>query len=253
MKRLLIFSVVIVMALTAMAGAVQAQQSPAEIGENPYVRLDLKLNYKGMYNRYAIQAKGWDQTKPGYPVGQLTRAYTGSIDYDPFAEDTKAKLYECAYQALEGGSLEEKTSAADRCAALIDAHLANYDIVTAAIPLARQDARLGDVKFLSWMRGLLIERVMASGDGLSVKTPYVVYSVGEEGVVLARKKLKILESENLNTDTAYFRIHFVEDAKTGRQSRLYLDLTIPMLRSAENKKLSDPRNFELYEPTPVLE
>jgi len=256
MKRLFFSAVFFCLALLPLVSANAQTQTNEQAYEefqmqpNPYPLIERQFHYKGMYFQYVAKAKIWNYAV-GYPVSQLIRAYIETPDYDPFAEKTINSLYECSFKAAHEKSIEEKSKAVEICQNLIDTHLANYDVVTAAIPLVRQNYRLGDEKFLKWMRSLLIKRVLASGDGSSIHKPYVIFSMGEEAMIIKHENLKVHDTEDLFNDTRFVRIYWAEDLRTGREKRVYIDITTPMLKDRAQKKLEDPDTFRNFAPPEI--
>ena len=154
--------------------------------------------------------------------------YANTRQYDPIGTDAIARL-----QSLAAAVTESK-GAADREQALADykdflhQHLANLDVVGAALVLARQNPGLGDAAFLSKMYQKLLDAVRFPGAGKTVLTAYQVITVGEEKAVLDGLNADILQTLRRHAGSIYYNIYDLRDRKTGRKYAIFVNITVPI-------------------------
>lgn len=206
----------------------------------------LRGQYIARYSYESWLAKARQAAKKNdmyFPFGKLLEMYSLGPDYDPLGTNAVNRLYDLAYvaqnpEAREGS--EKPDEAVQKFRLLLDKHAPNYDVVTAAIPLVRDNPLLGDIEFLQWMRAGLQKRLLQSGNGAVASSAYNIYSLGEEALLFRYYNVKPVHTDVLVTQRAYYHIHLVEDVRSGKPSKIYVRLTDIMRKLETQKKLDDP-------------
>ena len=175
---------------------------------------------------------------------EFRRFYAETRQYDPVGETIVKELMALAYAAetQEDESEAQKAFAAYRD--FVDDHLAHLQVVMYALSFAKKDARYGDVQFLTWLRNGLINDVMISGDGNTLRGAYDVITFYEETALLGNLGVKVLET--LSRAEGYYRynMHEVEDLKTGRVYTVFVNTTFPV-KFLETLDSSQEKRFDL--------
>lgn len=239
------FTMLILTALMCalFASGAQAQYDPGHGKMEKHFRETGYMYKLYEYKRWLIRAREYENgvRKGQFPIYTLVSAYTGTDNYDPFAQDTIDKLYALAFEAdTHKDNPELRDKAIKDFWALLDLHMANFAVVEKILPFIRANPDLGDTKFLSWMYQQLIHRLMDSTHGKDMSQAYQLTTMAEESFILARLNVKILQTEILNNGNSYYHIHLVENLKTGDIDKIYMRLTGIMQRYAQIQKEDNP-------------
>ena len=106
--------------------------------------------------------------------------------------------------------------------------LANIDVVSQAIVLAKDDKRFGDPNFFRWMRAGLLQSVLDSGDGVNLFRAYDVVTLGEDTALIGALHVKSIKIETRESGGDYYNLHTVTDADHTGPYTIFVDTTKPM-------------------------
>jgi hypothetical protein len=249
-----LFTTVLLGIAICVMAALWSARTYAQTDYNPvienYIRQEIYRNQyisKFAYESRLLQAKeAARHPEREFPFHNLVQSYAGGPDYDPLATQTIQTLYDLTYKLQHS---ENKDDVFYEFKTLLEKHLANYDIVTAAIPLVKDNAYLGDLKFLEWLRAGLQQRLLQSEqNGADLYSAYNIYSAGEETLILRYNNAKLIKTDILDTGNEFYHIHLVEDIRSGRPFKIYARLTEIMRGIEQQQKLADP--FYEYTPRP---
>lgn len=231
-----------------------AQRSEAEILElldhNPFIILKHLTRDTLLYDR-RVTAMQKAKLARNYNFGPITQAYIKSKYYTPEPQQIIDSLYEHAFNAQNPKlSTTQKSNALQKFQSIIQQHIGNLDIINVALSLVSQDQNLtsGSIyteDVLKWIKRGLIRRLMFSGNGNSVKSPYSIVSPSEESLILQRKGVTLINTEEIVARGMYFRIHLVEDQKTGKPQKIYINFTAPIDHEKRMKAINNPDPFFL--------
>lgn len=205
---------------------------------------------------YALQTRGFlypDLYDNKYFNIDLYQAlYSRTPQYDPIGDDTKEALYKYAYTYDTAGSDAEKAQALADFRTLLEAHLGNFDTVTAAIALVQGTPDLFDLEALKRMRALMIQRLMASGTGNTATNAYVVYTATEETFILVQRNAELIETEPLTAGMRAYHIHRIVDRVTGQAGKIYVNVSAARKKQYRDDMLERTLIRE-QKPDPVFE
>lgn len=223
------------------AAYAQTQFNPAR---EQYLQQEiLRSQYIAQYSYENWLVKSFEAAKRNdlnFPFGQLLNSYARGVNYDPMATNTIEQMYNLAYE-VQNSDVNGNDDALQKFKQLLNKHAPNYDVINAAIPLVRDNAYLGDLQYLEWMRSGLQRRLLKSGqDGTVAASAYNIYTPGEERFLLRYHNAKLVNTETLATGSAYYHIHLVEDQQSGAPFRIYMRLTDIMRRMEAQQQLVDP-------------
>lgn len=209
-----------------------------------------QMRSKFVYETWFMKIEEYKNAPTGqFPFFTFLEAYSYGPDYDPYAKVTIDKLYDYAY-AVNVANGDEARNAAIAFKGLLNAHLANLDVVNAAIALVRQNPLLADMTILEWARRGLQQRVLGSGNGAVLSKAYDIYTIGEEALVLKHHNARLIDTEVISDGLSYYHVHLVEDINTGKPSKIYMRLTTIMQHITEINRL---KNLDYNYPLPVPE
>ncbi|MBI4825794.1 MAG: DUF4919 domain-containing protein [Nitrospirae bacterium] len=179
-----------------------------------------QANENGLYDSELAKVKACDESSD---FTKLRLLYSKTSKYNPYASDREKS--EAMYQSFNEGKFEEAVSYAnlilDKNYVDLDAHI----LLTFAYQEIGNAERSGFHDFV--VNGLL-NSILASGDGESAKTAYVVISVKEEYAILNLLGLQADEQRLVNQDGHSYDVFKVTDLKTGQSSVLYFNVDIPL-------------------------
>lgn len=229
------------------SGAYAQDSTQSYMAAKPHFLIERQYNNKRVYKKLAIQARNYDKRNE-FPFSQLVYAYAAGPDYDPYGKDTIDMLYKLAYEIenqedpdiLEKKFLQFNT--------IVNNHLGNLGIVNAVISLTRQNKTLCDIKFLEWIKGGLIERLLRSGDGYNIATAYQIVSMEEETLLLLKRNLELIGREYFSTGTQFYHIYRTIGRKTGDPVKLYTNLGLVMSHEIVSRYIENP----YYKFTPQI-
>lgn len=161
--------------------------------------------------------------------------YTQTRQYDPIGEKTLTQLQDYAFAVQYGNDPLKEEEALKAYDKLLKDHLANLKILAQALALSREDSRLGNPQFLSWVRDGIVKNVMDSGDGKTLQGAYDVITLAEETAIFLELGLKPLKTQAAHEGYYYYNLHDVEDLRTGQKSSLFVNTTYPMQFLEEKK------------------
>lgn len=156
--------------------------------------------------------------------------YTKSFDYDPLGEDTINQMMGLVFlieQNQESDNRAEIEKSISAYLKLLQRHIANFDVVSRAVVLAKQNPKLGDVEKLMAIRQNLFENFTARTKGLDLDTAFQIVTLGEETAILKHMRQRILKTETLRRGLRIYHVHEVETAQ-GLRGVTYIDVTLPI-------------------------
>ncbi|MDO8281697.1 MAG: DUF4919 domain-containing protein [Thermodesulfovibrionia bacterium] len=173
-----------------------------------------------LYDSELAKVKACDESSD---FTKLRLLYSKTAKYNPYASDQKKS--EEMYRAFNEGKFEEAVSYAnlilDKNYVDLDAHL----LLTFAYQEIGNSERSGFHDFV--VNGLL-NSILASGDGESPKTAFVVITDKEEYAILQLLELQADEQKLVNEDGHSYDVFKATDLKTGQSSVLYFNVDIPL-------------------------
>lgn len=152
----------------------------------------------------------------------LRNAYIASPDYAPYSDDSRS-LFVDAYKALEANDCAAATAKAKASLAIDYTNFALHGFLSECL------ARAGDPKGASRedaIRKGLLDSLLGSGDGKSVKTAYVVVTMSEERAILAINGVTEEEQALITSDGREFDQITGPDEK-GQKHTLFFDVSAP--------------------------
>lgn len=186
---------------------------------------------------YEFMAQQALKSRPrDFAFGAFRSKYASTLQYDPLGEETRSRILKLAYDIQNEKDEARRKELRGEYGELLVMHLANIDVVTQALVLAREDRRFGDPEFLNWMRGGLLQSVRNSGDGASLARAYDVMTMGEEKALLRSLPVKVLGSEARESGGTWYSMHLVKDGKHPAPYTVFVDTTRPMAFLAEQKR-----------------
>lgn len=221
-----------------------AQEEAEKQAPQPYKAYQPQLQYWGplgksttaspLYNHAAREAL--ERRPADFDFNAFRINYADTEQYDPLSEETRDKLLTLAYTIQNEKDNAKRAQALDAYGALLAAHLGNFDIVTQALVLSRQDRRFGDPSFFEWMRKGLLQSVLQSGDGGNLFRAYDVYVMGEEAALLNTLNMQVITTDMRESGGTYYNMHEVYDGKLPKPYTLFVDITRPMAWLEQQKK-----------------
>lgn len=162
--------------------------------------------------------------------------YAHATHYDPVGEETLRIMRDLAYTALHDADQVTADLALEDYRILVNQHLAHLGVVGQALIFARQDRRFGDAKFFQWLKTGLIQSVVISGNGRSLREAYDVITAAEETALLGTLGFKVLDTRAAHEGYYYYNFHEVEEVASGRRTSIFVNTTLPMQYLARQKK-----------------
>lgn len=161
-------------------------------------------------------------------VRTLRTYYPNTQYYTPFSENLIKRMTAFAYIADTAANLTEVNDALAEYRALLTQNIANFDVLTFALTLARADVRYGDEILLNDMRKLMIQDITNIHDvGKTPEKAYKIVTYGEETFVLEQLNAKVLESEVFQVSRSLFNVHEIETLD-GEVEQIYMNVTSPL-------------------------
>ncbi len=219
--------------LIAAPTAVWAQGNAQDKIKNPanYDAFPIETNNPAAWPYYEWMARQAIAHRPdNFDFGQFRRYYAGTEQYDPIGQTILKKLYALAFTLENETNTAEVQKITDEYTTLINAHLANIEVITAAAGLSAQNSKLGDPDFFRWLRAGLLQSVMISGDGENLFRAYSVVTLAEETALLQNLPVKVLDVKTEQSGGVYYNMHLVEDAGHQKPYTIFVDVTVPMTR-----------------------
>lgn len=235
---------ILTLAVCGRAALAQQKAPPKEYRpytqDAPYKSQGEDITAGPYYRMLARQAL--EEQPKDFSFAMFRGRYAMTVQYDPEAHTALERLLGDAYQLQEGAKdpAARAAAAVDYNKVLFD-HLANIDVVTQALSLARQDTRLGDAKALEWIRAGLAQSVMQSGTGKTLNEAYDILTLGEETALLAGLGVQVLRTDARESGGTYYNMHLVRDSASGEEYTVFTDLSRPM-RCLEEKRALERYN-----------
>lgn len=173
-----------------------------------------------LYDSELAKVKACDESSD---FTKLRLLYSKTSEYNPYASDREKS--EAMYRAFNEGKFEEAVSYANL---ILDD---NYVDLDAHILLTFTYQKIGNAErsdYHDFVINGLLNSILASGDGESLKTAYVVISVKEEYAILNLLGLQAEEQRLVNEGGHSYDVFKVTDLKTGQSSVLYFNVDIPL-------------------------
>lgn len=179
---------------------------------------DKRAGKKGVYAQLLAKLKNGD-TSIDFKELRLSSVESDDADTGEADRDLRRKLFE-AYDAknykdaIKAGEAALKSGYLD-----IETHL--------VMALANREA--ADVKKFEFHKAVylgLLNSILASGDGKSAKTAFVVINVGEEYAVLNALELKRGSQSLQNVDGHKYDVLNVTDTKTNERKDVFFNIDI---------------------------
>lgn len=179
------------------------------------------------YNRLVRLAI--DKRPMNFEFGTLRSYYTQVPQYDPMGDAARREILNLAYTIQNDPDPAKRKEAFDKYGELVSAHLANIDVVSQALVLAREDKMFGDPKFFEYMRSGLLKSILRSGDGRNLFRAYDVMTLGEETVLLRALRLKLLKTDARMSGGTYYNMHEVKAPDAEKPYWIFVDVSKPMI------------------------
>ena len=182
-----------------------------------------------------------------FNFGSFRNLYSQTEYYNPMGEDIRNQMLQHAFIVQTSENPEEVKEALSKYRTLLYMHLANIDIVTQALSLARQDSRLGDEDQLKKVKIGLFKSILLSGDGTSLNRAYNTITLMEETMLLSHLGFKVEETEYVSMNRLRYNMHLGTTIKTQEEGTVFVDVTVPMKyleRMQRKKKKKGFLNFK---------
>jgi len=243
--RFLLYAFILSLLFSTSVHAQDSTQSLVMV--NPHFLIKRQYNKRLVYKRLAAQARNYDRRNE-FPFERMAYAYASGPDYDPYGKDTIDMLYKLAYDVENIKDPEVLEKKYLQFTNIVNDHLGNLGIVNAVISLTRQNAILGDIEFLQWIKNGLIERLLRSGNGYNPATAYRIVSMEEESFLLIHKHLELIDREYFSTGNQFYHVYRTQERKTRNPVKFYTNLGGVMLHEITNKYIENP----YYKFTPKI-
>lgn len=223
MKR--VFTILTVLFAAALvSGSAHAQiYGTGKTGDNQGYTSYQNVPYYNQMVRDALKNK-----PPKFDFMQFRIYYSQTPQYDPMSEQALEEMNNYAFIVMNDEDPERVKSAMLAYKTVVTNHLANIDVVTQALSLAKDDKRFGNPEFFGWVKEGLIRTVMISGNGYTLKQAYDVITMQEEIILMGRLRLRPLSTVSRKEGVVYYNMHEVQNVDTGRTFTLFVNTTIPM-------------------------
>lgn len=171
--------------------------------------------------------------------------YSQTRHYDPIGEETLDRMDRLSYTAASDPDPEKSGMALLEYQALVADNLAHLGVVMRAAALAREDRRFGNPEFFQWVRAGLMDSVMISGNGRSLRDAYDVITLAEETALLHTLGYRLGNTLPRQESFVYYNMNEVEDLRTGEKITLFVNTTIPMRFLEDKEKERDALRFDI--------
>lgn len=228
MQRLSFYSL---LALAAAALSLPASPAYAQraLGQGAYNMDDIQDQAYLVNPQYEAMARNaMMYMADSFSFNLFRLYYAQTRQYDPISDDTIGYILQLAYEIqTTDAENPEYQKALDRFELTFINHMANLGVVLNVLALARDDPRFGDVEFLEWLRDGLIDNLMVSGNGETLRDAYDVITPTEESVLFERLELKHISTQPAQEYNTYYNMHEVEDIN-GERFTLFVNTSWPM-------------------------
>ncbi|GJL86223.1 MAG: hypothetical protein DHS20C02_19980 [Micavibrio sp.] len=186
--------------------------------------------YQGMVRR-ALKYQPED-----FRFGKFRMHYKNTTWYDPVADKLREEMLAHAFTILYSEDSVAIRDAKEKYKQIVSDHMANVGVVIEALALAREDKRFGDTEFFRWMSSGLMQVVLKSGDGRSLRGAYNVNTLDEETLLIHHLNLKLIKTDARHSSRIYYNMHLVRDLISGEEFTLFVDVTHPFAKIEEDAK-----------------
>jgi len=170
------------------------------------------------YNDLVAKAERGDT---GTDYTALRLAYADSSTYDPYGSRTRP-LFGDTWKALQAKDCKTVLEKSDALLKIDFTEIAVHTMRAECLDQSGDND--GSAREIAIARGLA-DSLFGSGDGKSVKTAYVVISLGEEHMVLARLDAHETEQALLNSDGKPFDRITAKNNTTGETTGVFFDVS----------------------------
>ncbi len=192
-------------------------------------RAELYENAHRANPQYEFMARRAFQVYPKeFDFMEFRAVYSETRQYDPIGEDTLARMDTLSYTVMTEKNTEKSGMALLEYRALVADHLAHLGVVMKALTLARQDKRFGNPDFFRWVKAGIMDTVMISGTGKSLREAYDVVTLPEETALLYTLNVKLLKADPRNEGMIWYNMDDVEDLRTKEHWTVFVNTTYPM-------------------------
>lgn len=224
-------------AIAASAGAPETEVKidPRELDR--YQRVTTR--YTEGYN--AVLKELREGMREGGRINMLRTYYPQTKQYTPFSKNIIDLMTYQAYIADTSADQAEINDALAQYRVLLNDHMANLDVITFALTLARVDVRYGDEIFIKKMRdGLIKSLTDLENIGKTPERAYMISSYGEETYVLNQYGGTLQKSEIHNVGRLFYNVHDII-LPNGQFEQIYMDVTAP-IRNVKMKQILRERS-----------
>lgn len=179
-----------------------------------------------------------------FRFGQLRRHYMQTRQFDPVGEAITDEMLALSYKAQNTNDTAQINSLLVRYRALVMDHLGNLQVVLQALSLSKLDRRFGNPKFFSWMRDGLVNDVLISGDGKTLRGAYDIITVAEETVLLNKLGVRVLDTQERHEGAVYYTMHEVEDLRSGQKYTVFVNTSFAM-KFLESQRTGKTQSIDL--------
>lgn len=209
-------SPVVVLSSTNTAVIIPTQITPTE-------KLEIKEPVETAEARYAQLLEQLKRQEPDLDFTALRLAYSQTEAYNPYNGE-EDKLIEAMWKAIDASNFNQALELANQVLAINPVSpRAHTGAFYAFDGLGKKE----EAKFHRYVASGIIDSILASGDGKSPQTAYVVIAVPEEYVILSVLGVKV-ELQQWDTIEGHNYDFFeVVDKDTNEKSTVYFNIDIP--------------------------
>lgn len=169
-------------------------------------------------------------------IRTLRTFYPKTDDYTPFSKSIINRMTALAYMADTSTDQTQVNDALSEYRDLLNKHIANFDVITFALTMARANVMFGDSIMLKAVRDALIDDLTSMVNvGDTPERAYIISTYGEETFILEQMGATVKKSDIFKVGRSYYHVHDVENAK-GEFQQVYTNITDP-IRSTKLKQL----------------
>lgn len=211
--------------------------------EPPGQSLEYRQSYAADIHYDVMVDKALENWPSRFDFMQFRIYYSNTTQYDPMGQTALKELNEMAYTMMREKDPERFETAKFAYYTILNRHLANVEVVMQALSLARQHRHFGNPEFLEWIRDGLINTIVISGDGLTLRGAYDVITLAEETMLFHELGVKPYGSQAVKEGFTYYNMHDIRDPVTGENRAVFVNTTIPMkyleaLKTEQDKYLT---------------
>jgi hypothetical protein len=172
------------------------------------------------YTQFFEQLK---QQDPDLDFQALRIAYSQTQAYNPYGGE-EDNLIEAMWKAVDASDYNQALDLANQALAINEVSARAH---TGAFYACDGLGKKEEAKFHRYVAGGIIDSILASGDGKSPETAYVVIAVPEEYVILSVLGVKVELQQWDAIDGHNYDFFDVVDKQTNAKSTIYFNIDIP--------------------------